>query len=109
MSSFTSVVTIQCSRRGHPYALIMDEPVDSSAYDVHLAGPSRHGTGPILCGLDRFARGDDGRWSIGFSVGGGVDGPGVRNVPCKECRSMAGTARIRGMLASVFDSDGEQL
>ena len=95
-----TLTTIQCSRPGDAYTLSSH----GREFDVHLAGPgARGGTGPILCGFDRFARGEDGHWKVGFSVGGGVLG-GVTNVPCRECARLAGDARITGSLASVFEA-----
>ena len=65
--------------------------------DVHLAGPgSTGGTGKILCGFDRFAR------DIGFSVGGGVTGPGYRHHPCGDCAALAGDRSIRGTHRRLF-------
>ncbi|QGH74548.1 hypothetical protein HYQ03_gp61 [Arthrobacter phage Kuleana] len=41
--------------------------------------------GPTLCGIDRFDK--DGP---GFSMGGGVTGPGIAPVPCPGCERAAG-------------------
>jgi hypothetical protein len=59
------------------------EPADGL---VHLVRTNkRAGTpGPTLCGIDRFAPG-----SPGWSVGGGVTGPGYVHVPCDGCVEVA--------------------
>jgi hypothetical protein len=58
-------------------------PVDG--YKVHLVRQTAHGTpGPTLCGVDRFAPN-----GAGWSIGGGVSGPGVTHEPCEGC------ARVR--------------
>lgn len=52
---------------------------------VHLVRSTRTGTpGPTLCGIDRFDK--DGP---GWSVGGGVTGPGIRHDPCPGCVDVA--------------------
>lgn len=56
---------------------------DSRPHDglVHLVRGTRHGTpGKLLCGIDQHAK--DGP---GFSVGGGVSGPDINQVPCPGC------------------------
>lgn len=60
---------------------------DSQPHDglVHLVRVTRHGTpGALLCGIDRFAK--DGP---GFSVGGGVSGPNIKQTPCAGCVEVA--------------------
>lgn len=52
---------------------------------VHLVRAHRTGTpGPTLCGIDRFAP-----TTPGWSVGGGVDGPGMVHTPCPGCVTVA--------------------
>jgi hypothetical protein len=54
-------------------------------YDVHLVTGTANGTpGPTLCGIDRFADG-----SPGWSMGGGVTGPGMVHTPCPGCVTVA--------------------
>lgn len=67
--------TLQFSRGG----LFDSEPVDG--YKAHLVRATSRGTpGPTLCGIDRFAEG-----SAGWSVGGGITGPGIVHTPCDGC------------------------
>lgn len=96
-----TLVTIECSRPGAIYSLFESGPV----LDLHLAGPSQHGTGPILCGFDRFARDENGRMTVGFSVGGGTSGPGVEHHVCAECARLAGDEPIHGTNAAKFASE----
>lgn len=54
-------------------------------YQVHLVRSVKreHGggtPGPTLCGVDRFAAD-----APGWSVGGGVSGPGITHTPCPGC------------------------
>lgn len=59
---------------------------------VHLIrGLVRGGTpGPTLCGIDRFARDEDGkRTGPGWSVGGGCIDPRVTYECCKGCAEAA--------------------
>jgi len=93
-----TLTTIECSRPGDGYTMFGAGPI----LDVHLAGPSEHGTGSCICGFDRFARGEDGRFLIGFSVGGGVTGPSYVHQPCPDCARLAGDAVIRGTHAALF-------
>jgi hypothetical protein len=68
----TGLVTLQFGR-----------PADGCA--VHLVRWAERGTpGPTLCGIDRFAK--DGP---GWSVGGGVSGPGIIHTPCPGCAETA--------------------
>lgn len=62
-----------------------------AVYDVHLVryrgavpGYSGGTPGPTLCDIDRF--GDD---APGWTLGGGVDGPGVVQMRCTECTEVA--------------------
>ncbi|MFA5712001.1 hypothetical protein [Mycolicibacterium sp.] len=93
-----AVVTIECSRPGDPYTLFKS----GTEFDVHLAGPSKYGTGPILCGFDRFQRDENGRWIVGFSVGGGCTGPGYRHHPCSRCAELAHGRAVRGTHRNLF-------
>lgn len=55
------------------------KPVDG--YRVHLVRETKMGTpGPTLCGIDRFHP-----QSAGWSVRGGVSGPGIEHLPCEGC------------------------
>lgn len=88
-----NLTTIECSGPGDPYGLLAGGP----SFYVHLAGPGeRGGTGPCLCGFDRFGPG------IGFSVGGGFSGPGYQHHPCAECLALADGRRISGTHAGLF-------
>lgn len=74
-----SLVTLQFASGG----LVGAKPVDGWA--VHLVRRAHRGTpGPTLCGIDRFAPG-----SAGWSVGGGVTGPGIKHTPCAGCVEVA--------------------
>lgn len=95
-----SLVTIECSKPGAGYELFGP----TVRCDIHLAGPGETGgTGPILCGFDRFARDETGRWFVGFSVGGGTSGPGVEHDVCTECARLAGDLPIHGLHAPLFE------
>lgn len=62
--------------------LLDSAPADGMA---HLVRTTVHGTpGPTLCGIDRFAKGGP-----GWSVAGGVSGPGITNTPCDGCLAAA--------------------
>ena len=100
--SAESLITVEVSMPDDRYTLL-----DSgSRLAVHLAGPGKTGgTGPCICGFDRFARGDDGQMLHGFSVGGGVTGPGVTHDVCAECRALVGDSHIRGTHAHLFDEE----
>ncbi|MBM4573157.1 hypothetical protein GS905_24810 [Rhodococcus hoagii] len=101
----TDLVTIECSRPGSDYSLF----VSATNLDVHLAGPgAQGGTGPILCGFDRFARDEAGRFLVGFSVGGGVSGPGYRHYPCTECADLADGRSISGTHKNLFPAPSNQ-
>jgi len=75
----TALCTLQFSWGG----LFDGRPADG--YTVHLVRQAATGTpGPTLCGIDRFA--DD---SPGWSVGGGISGPGITHKPCPGCATAA--------------------
>jgi hypothetical protein len=98
------LVTIECSRPGDTYT-----PFESGTHlDVHLAGPgATGGTGAILCGFDRFARDEEGRIAVGFSVGGGVTGPGYKHHPCPDCASLVHGRSVAGTHKCLFTEPGE--
>ena len=61
-------------------------PVDD--YTVHLITATDGGTpGPTLCGIDRFHE-----ENAGWSVGGGISGPGITHEPCPGCADRARAA-----------------
>lgn len=92
-----SVITIECSRPGEVYTMFES----GTALDVHLAAPANGGgIGPCLCGFDRF--GPD----IGFSVGGGVTGPGYQHNPCMECLALVDGRSITGDARTVVLGGG---
>ncbi|TFD09805.1 hypothetical protein E3T26_14350 [Cryobacterium sp. TMT1-21] len=94
-----ALTTVECSMPGERYTLLDSGP----HLALHLAGPgARGGTGPCICGFDRHARDANGRHLVGFSVGGGVTGPGVRHAVCAGCASLAGGRTIRGTNAALF-------
>jgi hypothetical protein len=73
------LVTLQFLNGG----LFDSKPVDD--YAVHLITATTRGTpGPTLCGLDRFHP-----QSAGWSVGGGISGPGIVHKPCPGCAEAA--------------------
>lgn len=75
----TALATLQFSWGG----LLDAEPADG--YRVHLVRSTDRGTpGPSLCGIDRF-----GKDAPGWSVRGGLTGPGVRHTPCAGCAAVA--------------------
>ena len=66
----------------HTGGMFDSQPTD---HLVHLVRSTKRGTpGPTLCGIDRFAPG-----SAGWSVGGGVTGPGFTHTPCGGCVEVA--------------------
>lgn len=96
-----TLTTVPCSMPGDSYRLFERPPRE---FTVHLAGPGEHGgTGPCICGFDRFAR-KDGHYVVGFSVGGGFSGPGFIQRACAECARLVGDATIRGMHAALFET-----
>lgn len=108
-----SVATYLMSRPSRPLHLAIyanDQPSQSTLYQTvrlvpicgQLRGAQWQMTGPCLCGFDRFARDEMGRWVVGFSVGGGVTGPGYTHRPCDECKRLAGDRPIRGTHAALF-------
>ena len=73
------LVTLQFLSGG----LFDGKPVDG--YAVHLIRSTKRGTpGPTLCMIDRFHP-----RSAGWSVGGGVSGPGIVHKPCPGCTEAA--------------------
>ena len=69
---------------------------------LHLGAPSGTGVGPCLCGFDRHARDENGQGLVGFSVGGGTSGPGVKHLVCGDCERLADGRRIHGTNAALF-------
>jgi hypothetical protein len=99
------LTTIECAAPGEAFTLFESGP----NLTLHLAGPGETGgTGPILCGFDRFAKDEDGHYAIGFSVGGGTSGPGVVHRVCGECQMLAGNRTISGSNAQKFTTPREQ-
>lgn len=93
--------TIECSAPGEIYSLFETGP----NLTVHLAGRAPGGgTGPCLCGFDRHMRDDAGRHMIGFSVGGGLKGPGVAHAVCRRCAELAGGERVAGTHSDLFEN-----
>lgn len=92
--STETLTTIETSGPGERYTLFESGPNLS----LHLAAPTVHGTGPCICGFDRFAR------NIGFSVGGGTTGPGVKHAVCPECTRLIDGRPIKGTNASLFEN-----
>jgi hypothetical protein len=87
------LTTIECSLPGQRYTLFESGP----SLTVHLAGPGRTGgTGPCICGFDRFAK------EVGFSVGGGTTGPGVKHDVCADCARLAAGRPVGGLHAELF-------
>jgi hypothetical protein len=77
-TEITYLATLQFSWGG----LFDATPADSL---VHLVRGTVRGTpGPTLCGIDRFAKDVP-----GWSVGGGIDGPGMVHAPCPGCAEAA--------------------
>lgn len=63
----------------HSGGLFDGEGVDG--FRVHLVRATQAGTpGGTLCGIDRFHES-----TPGWSVGGGVSGPGIEHKPCPGC------------------------
>lgn len=97
--SAETLVTIETSGPGERYTLFETGPNLS----LHLAGTGVHGgTGPCICGFDRHARDENGRGIVGFSVGGGTSGPGVKHTVCPDCARLAGGRPIKGTNAHLF-------
>jgi hypothetical protein len=90
----SGLTTVEVSAPGDAYTLTQAGPT----LVVHLAGPgATGGVGPCICGFNRFAR------DVGFSVGGGVSGPGYTHLPCPECAALAGEDnQIGGMHRAMF-------
>lgn len=92
-----NLITIECSAPNEAYTLLDAGP----NLTIHLAGPSETGgTGPILCGFNRFQRDEDGHYAIGFSVGGGITGPGIEHDVCTGCVDLADGRQIKGTNAA---------
>jgi hypothetical protein len=69
----------------HSGGLFDCKPVDDCT--VHLVTATSKGTpGPTLCGIDRFS--NDER-AAGWSLGGGIGGPGIEHKPCAGCADEA--------------------
>lgn len=101
--SAETLTTIEVSMPGDAYTLFESGP----RLAVHLAGRSESGgTGPCICGFDRFARDDDGHMLHGFSVGGGTTGPGVAHEACAQCEALATDAHITGLHSGLFTQVG---
>jgi hypothetical protein len=63
----------------HYGGLFDSRPVDN--FTAHLVRGTKTGTpGPTLCGMDRFSKD-----MPGWSVAGGVSGPGITHTPCERC------------------------
>ncbi|TFD41733.1 hypothetical protein E3T37_03515 [Cryobacterium sp. TMT2-10] len=93
------LTTVECSMPCEGYTLLDSGP----NLALHLAGPGKlGGTGPCICGFDRHARDENGRHIVGFSVGGGITGPGVWHTVCAGCAALAAGRTIRGMNAALF-------
>lgn len=95
-----SVITIECSRPGGVYTMFES----GTELNVHLVAPANGGGfGPCLCGFDRFAA------DVGFSIGGGVTGPGYQHHPCMECLALVDGREIVGTHARLFSAgEGQQ-
>ena len=95
MTEVIALSTLQFSWGG----LFDSCPADGKA---HLVRATKSGTpGPTLCGIDRFAKD-----APGWSVGGGISGPGITHTPCAGCAAEARrtfpTLPITGMAAERF-------
>ena len=99
MNATETLVTIEISGAGEAYSLFESGPNLS----LHLAAPTVHGTGPCICGFDRFGRDEYGQ-RFGFSVSGGITGPGVKHNVCPECARLIAGRPIKGTNASLFES-----
>ena len=89
-----TLTTIETSAPGERYALFDHGPNLS----LHLAAPTVYGTGPCICGFDRFTS------EVGFSVGGGFYGPGVKHTVCQECARLIDGRPIKGTNAALFEN-----
>jgi hypothetical protein len=99
-----TLTTVEVSGAGQSYKLL---EVSKVGLSVHLAGPGKTGgTGPCICGFDRHASTEDGRHLHGFSVGGGVTGPGYDHQVCVDCARLAGDAPLHGIHANLFRLEG---
>jgi hypothetical protein len=84
-------ITQPCPFDDTPNALVTCQMAWGGLFDakpvgnVHLVRSAPCGTpGPTLCGVDRF-----GQNAPGWSIGGGVDGPGMVHTPCTDCARVA--------------------
>lgn len=79
--TISALETLQFHRGG----LVTSVPTDNL---IHLVRRRAGGgtPGPTLCGIDRFAK-----EAPGWSVGGGVTGPGIDLKPCGGCADVART------------------
>lgn len=98
-----TLVTIETSGPGERYTLTETGPNLS----VHVAPEVRGGVGPIVCGFDRFARGEDGRLAVGFSVAGGTRGPSTKHRICPDCARLVAGRPIRGLHADLVEAEVE--
>jgi hypothetical protein len=90
----------------HWGGLFDSKPADGLA---HLVRVTKRGTpGPTLCGIDRF-----GKNGPGWSVGGGVSGPGITHTPCEGCVTYARqhfpALPIAGMAAKQIEEQVRQV
>lgn len=98
----TGLATCQMGRPGDDYTLIPS--TIQRSYHVHLVRGTATGTpGPTLCGIDRFAAD-----AAGWSMGGGIHGPGVVQVPCAGCVATA-RDQFPGMLPPARSVGGPEL
>jgi hypothetical protein len=85
--------------------LMQERPVDG--YRVHLVRSTERGTpGPTLCGIDRFHPD-----TAGWSVGGGLSGPGITHERCPGCaKGLSGFVGlpISGLGHEAFDAQVEE-
>lgn len=80
MIRVVALATLQFTRGG----LFDGKPADKR---IHLVRKIEDGGTPggTLCGIDRFAKD-----APGWSVGGGISGPGVEVMACPGCEAVAG-------------------
>lgn len=97
-----TLTTVEVSKPGMAYTLATRGP----RLDLHLAARRDRGTGPCICGFDRFARDDKGRPLYGFSIGGGTTGGRVRHDVCETCRDLIDGREVQGLNADLFAAAG---